>query len=108
MDVDRTVRYIDGTKIEANANKYSFVYKIRITKARKRLYEKITEALILLNKEKEFEFPYHFIYCAQEIGYIAQNLMACMIKLGIDFVYGKGKINQYMFTSYAKKQRSFL
>ena len=34
MHIDKTVQYIDGTKFEANANKYSFVYKTRIINAR--------------------------------------------------------------------------
>lgn len=34
MDVDRFVQYIDGTKIESNANRYSFVYKKRILNTR--------------------------------------------------------------------------
>ena len=36
MNVDRTIRYIDSTKFEANSNKYSFVYKTRIINARKK------------------------------------------------------------------------
>ena len=91
MDIDRTIQYIDGTKFEANANKYSFVYKTRIVNASKKLFTKITEDIILLNNERGFNFPYHYIYHAQEIGYIAQYLMECMINNDIDFVYGKGK-----------------
>ncbi|MBM6931797.1 hypothetical protein H5999_12255, partial [[Clostridium] spiroforme] len=45
MNIDRTVQYIDGTKFEANASKYSFVYKTRIINARKRLFTKITEGI---------------------------------------------------------------
>lgn len=39
--------YIDGSKFEANANKYSWVWKKATEKTRYRLYEKIT---ILLNE----------------------------------------------------------
>lgn len=38
MNIDKSVQYIDGTKFEANANKYSFVYKTRIINARRRLF----------------------------------------------------------------------
>ena len=37
MNIDRFIQYIDGTKIEANANKYTFVYKTRILNARRKL-----------------------------------------------------------------------
>lgn len=91
MHIDKTIQYIDGTKFEANANKYSFVYKTRIINARKKLFSKITEEIASLNSERGFDFPYHSFYCAQEIGYIAQYLMECMVNNDINLVYGKGK-----------------
>lgn len=81
MNIDKTVQYIDGTKFEANANKYSFVYKTRIINARRKLFTKITEDIMLLNNERGFDFSYHYLYCAQEIGYIAQYLMECMVNM---------------------------
>jgi transposase len=91
MDIDQSIQYIDGTKIEANANKYTFVYKRRILNARENLFQKITESIILLNMETLFDFPYHHLYCAQEMGYIAQYLMEVMIQNNIIPVYGRGK-----------------
>lgn len=109
MNIDRDRQYTDGTKIEADANKYSFVYKKRIVNAREKLYQKITEAIVSLNMKKGFSFSYHYFYCAQEIGYIVQYLMEIMVNNGIDFVYGKGKrrtdIQRYydMFLGYYTK-----
>ena len=40
MDADRSVQYIDGTKFEANANRYKFVYKKRIMNARNKLFSR--------------------------------------------------------------------
>jgi transposase len=91
MDVNKSIQYIDGTKIEANANKYSFVYKTRILNARMKLFSKITHAIIEMNMERGFDFSYHYFYCAQEIGYIAQYLMELMVSNDIVPVYGKGK-----------------
>ena len=48
MNIDKTVQYIDGTKFEANANKYSFVYKTRIINARRKLFTKITEDINII------------------------------------------------------------
>lgn len=91
MEVNSSIQYIDGTKIEANANKYSFVYKTRILNARKKIFSKITHAIIEMNIERGFDFSYHYFYCAQEIGYIAQYLMEVMVHNDIDPIYGKGK-----------------
>lgn len=91
MNINRDIQYIDGTKIEANANKYSFVYKKRILNARENLFAKVTDSLIRMNMEFGYDFPYHRFYCAQEIGYVLQYLMEVMSENNIDVVYGKGK-----------------
>ena len=91
MDADRSVQYIDGTKFEANANRYKFVYKKRIMNARNKLFSKITEDIVRLNKARGFDFRYHYDYCAQEIGYIVQYLMEVMVQSDITPTYGKGK-----------------
>ena len=91
MDADMSTQFIDGTKIEANSNKNTFVYKIRILNARKRLFSKITESIVSMNMERGFDFPYHYFYCAKEIGYIIQYLMEQFVQNHIDLVYGKGK-----------------
>jgi transposase len=49
--VDLTYLYIDGTKMEANANKYSWVWKKTAIKSRYHLYEKITSLLNEINCE---------------------------------------------------------
>lgn len=91
MDADRSVQYIDGTKFEANANRYQFVYKKRVMDTRNKLFSKITEDIVCLNKARGFDFRYHYDYCAQEIGYIVQYLMEVMIQNDITPTYGKGK-----------------
>lgn len=91
MDIDMSKIYIDGTKIEANANKYTFVYKKRIVNSRIKLYERITDSIISLNMNYGYTYPHKKEYCAQEIGYIAQYLMEVMINNDIELVYGKGK-----------------
>lgn len=49
--VDMQHLYIDGSKYEANANKYTFVWKKGTEKSRYRLYEKITKQLNEINDE---------------------------------------------------------
>ena len=49
--VDLSHLYIDGSKFEANANKYSWVWKKATEKSRYRLFEKITLLLNEINNE---------------------------------------------------------
>ena len=49
--VDLNHLYIDGSKFEANANKYSWVWKKATEKSRYRLFEKITLLLEEINRE---------------------------------------------------------
>ena len=49
--VDLHHLYIDGSKFEANANKYSWVWKKATEKSRYRLYEKITSLFWEMNEE---------------------------------------------------------
>lgn len=90
MPITRETQYIDGTKFEANANKYTGVYKKRIMTNMGKMFDKMNEGCM-----KELQKRFHFYaiketYCAQEIGYICQYLMEQMCELGIEFVYGRG------------------
>jgi len=49
--VDLEHLYIDDSKFEANANKYTWVWKKSTEKFRYRLYEKITQLLIQINED---------------------------------------------------------
>ena len=49
--VDMQHVYIDGTKLEANANKYSWVWRKGTEKSRYRLFEKVTALLDEVNEE---------------------------------------------------------
>jgi len=49
--VDMQHIYIDGSKFEANANKYTFVWKKGVEKTRYRLYEKITTLIGKINED---------------------------------------------------------
>ena len=53
--VDMEHVYIDGSKFEANANKYTWVWKKATEKSRYRLYRKITDHLNEMNEELSFK-----------------------------------------------------
>lgn len=52
--VDLNHLYIDGTKLEANANRYSWVWKKATEKSRYRLYGKITALLDEINEKLQW------------------------------------------------------
>ncbi len=72
--------FVDGTKIEANANKYSFVWKKSTTKYETRLHEK------LANLTPELCSKYGIITAAPE-----ELLCELEGRVTTPFVYGRGK-----------------
>lgn len=50
MDVDLEHAYIDGTKLEANANKYSWVWKKSCIKSRNNVFERLSALLEEMNE----------------------------------------------------------
>ncbi|MBO5322120.1 MAG: IS1182 family transposase [Clostridia bacterium] len=75
--------FVDGTKIEANANRYSFVWKKTVEKNGAKLEEKINISLEELNIKYKRSFSN--IYEAQKY------LLNQKEKFNIEFVNGKGK-----------------
>ena len=51
QNVDLSHTYIDGTKIEANANKYTWVWKKSCVNNRNKVFRKVTEIIEQINKE---------------------------------------------------------
>ena len=82
--VDLEHLYIDGSKYEANANKYSWVWKKASEKSRYRLYGKITELLEQMNLELQcygLEIKINTEYVPE---YLEQILQQYRTVLGID------------------------
>lgn len=100
MKINKEIQYIDGTKLEADAGKYTFVYKTRIINARKKLWQKISDSIADINKNRGLGFNQNDKYCAQEIGYIVQYLFEIMKKEDIEPVYGRGKRKTEIQRSY--------
>jgi hypothetical protein len=94
-DIETDKLYIDGTKIEADANKYTFKWKKSILKFRDKLYIKITKSIPELNEIMK-QHGYKKIetkekYKPKEIKRLADRLVGLINHLGIKLVYGKGK-----------------
>jgi transposase len=94
-DIETDKIYIDGTKIEADANKYKFKWKKSILKFRDKLYIKITKALPELNqtfKDNGYkEIKAQEKYKSKEINKIVNRLVGLIDSLGIKCVYSQGK-----------------
>lgn len=92
VDLEHT--YIDGTKIEANANKYSWVWKKSCIKNRDKTFEKVSEIIDIINVE-DLELMNIKIEKRSEytIEYLEQILekyrKICCINVE-KFVHGKG------------------
>ena len=81
--------YIDGTKIEANANKYSFVWKKTVEKNSAKLTAKVAALLSGIDAEYGTEFG----NTADEsvLRRAAEFLLNQKEDLSVEFVSGKGK-----------------
>lgn len=95
QEVDSNIVYIDGTKLEAYANKYTFVWKKSVLKFKDKLTQKIITILPDLNDAlMKHDFP----VLAVKDSYDTNELLDVLIQLnmildqeGISVVYGKGK-----------------
>ena len=84
--------FIDGTKIESAANRYTFVWKKAVTKHQKRLCQKIA----VLVEELELFYGIRFILNGKKFGIrtlkkIRKKLYAIKEEEGIEFVHGCGR-----------------
>jgi len=83
--------FIDGTKIEGNANKYSFVWKKSSEKRLKKLQTRIYEELPALLQEAGIHFRVPEKVQIRHLKKILKKLAVRREKEQIEFVYGKGK-----------------
>ncbi len=83
--------FIDGTKIQANANKYSFVWRKSTEKKVGKVQAKIRETLPQMLEKLGIRFN---VPAEMEIGQLKklrEKLYAKMEKIGVVMVYGKGQ-----------------
>ena len=91
--VDMQHLYIDGSKFEANANKYTWVWKKGTEKSRYRLYAKITKVLGEINEDLScmgLHIETNTEYSPEYLMEISERYLSLT---GLDqssFVYGRG------------------
>lgn len=95
MNVDLDHVYLDGTKLEANANKYSWIWKKSCIKSRNKVFGKLTALLPQLNEYmaiyKRAVFDIREEYSAAYVRYILDTFLDAVGMKTKDFVQGKGK-----------------
>ena len=84
--------FVDGTKIEANANRYSFVWKKATDKFEEKLQNKTHKILLNISSELDLNLsiPDEKISVEYALA-VKDKLIEIKEKEGLDFVYGKGK-----------------
>ena len=83
--------FIDGTKLEASANKYTFVWKKSVGKWEEKMFQKVQEAVRLLNQEHLKSFHVTEEYRTQDLKEICRFLEQYCKEQDIVFVHGRGK-----------------
>lgn len=112
-ELSRENVFIDGTKLEACANKYTFVWKKTVARWEENMYEKIGNAVGLLNHEYIQSFTVSREQRAEDLQRILDFLEACTKEHGIVFVSGRGKRKtahqryQEMFRRFLDRQRLY-
>ena len=90
-NINTDALYIDGTKIEANARKFSFVWKKSILNYQEKLFEKISVELKYLNLSLDVNYEIKESYGPSELLMIYMYLFNECTNKNITFVYGKGR-----------------
>lgn len=115
--VDLQHLYIDGSKFEANANKYSWVWKKATEKSRYRLYDKITLLFQEINEElaySEMKLNINTEYVPDYIREVADKYAEIWQLKEAAFVHGKGRRKSTQqrhyekLTEYAEKLEEYV
>lgn len=91
VSFDRSAVFIDGTKIEANANRYTFVWKKSVLKNRDKLLKSIASDLPSMLGDIGIKWRVPDPIRIRDLKKLRKKLRAAADKEGISFVYGKGK-----------------
>ncbi|WP_077612646.1 IS1182 family transposase [Clostridium sp. Marseille-P2415] len=83
--------FIDGTKIEACANKYTFVWKKSVTKNLAKLLEKLAAFVEECEEEYGIKVVYHNQVQLHHVKKLRKKLYKIKAEEGIEFVHGIGK-----------------
>lgn len=90
ISFEESAVFIDGTKMEANAGRYTFLWKTATTNKQKKLGEKIVAELPLLLEKAGVGVAVPKQITVQQLKKLRKRLYAKKEEKKIAFVYGKG------------------
>ena len=82
--------FVDGTKIESRANKYTFVWRKAVAKHEARMQERIAKRITEINCEHIQSLEFHVQTAVDNLKEAADCLRAQMQLLGMKPVHGRG------------------
>ena len=112
-ELSKETVFIDGTKLEACANKYTFVWKKSVGKWEEKMFRKITETVEQLNCEYIQSFSVRPEYRSEDLKKICLFLEDICTQRNIRFVHGRGKrkskTQRYyeLFTGFLERQTTY-
>ena len=84
--------FIDGTKIEASANRYTFVWKKSIAKNEANLQDKIKEIFLKINQNLHLCFIIDNSIISVDDATLLKNILYSIVDNNkLEFVHGKGR-----------------
>lgn len=83
--------FIDGTKIESNANKYTFVWKKAVNRNLARLLDKLAEFVIVCEEQYDITIAYQNKISLHQIKKLRKKLYRIKKEKNITFVHGSGR-----------------
>jgi len=83
--------FVDGTKIEANANRYTFVWKKAITKNETKMFDKVKKCIEVINTQYMTNFTLESETLLTDMKDVLDYLEEKKTQEKIEFVYGIGK-----------------
>ena len=90
-ELSKETVFIDGTKLEACANKYTFVWKKSVGKWEEKMFAKVGDAVQMVNHEYLQSFVVNKETKTADIQKIVDYLNAYCLEKSILFVQGRGK-----------------
>ena len=91
VEISGKTIFIDGTKMESAANKYTFVWKRAITKNQARLYTKLTSFVAECEELYGIRTVYHDQISIHTLKRLKKQLCRAKVQEGIVFVHGIGR-----------------
>lgn len=83
--------FIDGTKIESRANKYTFVWKKAVGKHEARMHGQLQKKVDEINREYIKEYVFTPEKAQEDLSAAVKDLKSTMEQQGIREVHGRGK-----------------